>query len=1191
MATNSIIIPSSSMPPPPSSSHKYHVFLSFRGEDTRKTFTDHLYSNLVQAGVNTFRDDEELRKGTEIRSELIQAIEDSMISIVIFSKNYASSSWCLDELLKILECREQHGQLVIPIFYDVNPSEVRRQAGTFDKALSKHKKRFGKEKVARWKAAVKEAANLSGRDLQNVEDGHEAKFNKKLVEEVLKLVNPTCMHLPGLVIGPNSHAEGVISLCKFYSSTGVCMFGIYGMAGIGKTTVAKAVYNQIHRRYEGFSFVAHVRERSENNMLHNLQEQLLSEVLKKENFEIRYNVDMGKGIIKDRLGQKKVLIVLDDVDDMSQIKALAEERSWFGSGSIIIITTRSENLLDDVGVDYKYKVTRLDDISSRRLFCFHAFKDTTVPKNLDHELVKDIARLGGGVPLALEVLGSLLHKKDDQTWRSTLESLKNLAHHSSIHKALKVSYDSLDENSKEIFCDIACFFIEAQELYASLVLTGCGRSFSLGKGILTGRCLIKIKQNRLWMHDLVRDMAREIVRQESLKEPHMRSRLWFHEDVNYVLRKNKGSNLIEGISAIHPKVKDLTVDTKSFARMDRLKIFQGKGMNFTGSFKNLFEDLRWLSWQNFPLKCLPTDIHLTKLVALDMQYSNIMEVWQSTIKPLENLAYLNLSHCQRLKRTPDFSRAISLETILFTGCSELGEIDSSIKYLVKLVYLNLEDCVSLKNLPSSICKLESLQHLNMSGCSGLQQLPADLGHLKNLRSLSLQGCNRSLKAQSWLTSILSYVPWAGSSSSCPERLLPHSLSRLSHLTVLNLNDCRLSEADVPTNLGCLTSLKYLDLGGNDFYTLPSSLFCDLSQLQYLVLDNCKNLQMLSLLPSNLLKLHANDCSSIESLDMSNYSILPELYVSNCDRLSEIKGMETIENVEYVRIESSSKLARRFFDESFFQLTGECDKDLPYPSSYYIAGSEVPEWFSNRNIGSNITLTMPPNIEHNFQGMILWSIYESIHYEDFHYGPVLEVGDQTNKVTWVLGFPEITVTADKRSWVTFIPRDYFCPALEGGEQITFSFSIREQGFIGLKVTKCGVHPVYATAGITLPKLQFRDPRSNFEERRLIPLWRPSSIAGVGHVMSYNLNNGTDDQHIQKVIFWGLRLSEAGDGTSSFHNIIGTPFHVNHPNFRQILQEAYDHSRRNTADWRDLFCDVVVDQQNRLGLAKGSWNCWV
>lgn len=272
-------------------------------------------------------------------------------------------------------------------------------------------------------------------------------------------------------------------------------------------------------------------------------------------------------------------------------------------------------------------------------------------------------------------------------------------------------------------------------------------------------------------------------------------------------------------------------------------------------------------------------------------------------------------------------------------------------------------------------------------------------------------------------------------------------------------------------------------------------------------------------------------------------------------------------------------------------TGECDKDLPYPSSYYIAGSEVPEWFSNLNIGSNITLTMPQNIEHNFQGMILWSIYKCKYNGVFQYGPIIEVGDQTNKVTWVLGFPEITVTADNCSWVSFIPRDYFCPALEGGEQITFSFSIREQGFTGLSVTKCGVHPVYATAGRALPKLQFRDPRSNFEERRSIPLWRQSSFAEIGHVMSYSLNNGTGDQHIQKVIFDGLRLSQASDGTSLFHNIIGTPFHVNHASFRQLLQEAYDHSRRNTADWRDLFCKVVVNQQNRLGLDEGSWNCWV
>ncbi|XP_059306551.1 disease resistance protein RUN1-like [Lycium ferocissimum] len=1135
------------MPPPSASSHKYHVFLSFRGEDTRKTFIDHLYEDLVQVGISTFRDDEELRRGTEIRSELLQAIEDSTISIVVFSKNYASSTiWCLDELLKILECREQHGQLVIPVFYNVNPSEVRRQAGTFGKAFAEHKKRFGKKKVESWKSAVTKAANLSGWDLPNIENGHEAKFNKKLVGEVLELVNPTCMHLPELVIGPNSHAAGVVSLCDFYSSAGVCMFGIYGMAGIGKTTVAKAVYNRFHRRYEGFSFVAHVRERSENNMLHNLQEQLLSEVLRKENFEVHYNVDKGKCLIKERLGQKKVLIVLDDVDDMSQIKALAEERRPGSVREHNNYYNRSEHLLDDVGVDYKYKVTRI--------LC---------AENLDHELVKDIARLGGGVPLALE------HSQSTQN-----------------------KFDSLDENSKEIFLDIACFFIGVQEDYASLVLTAVVALFGLGKGIF-GRCLLKIERNYLWMHDLVRDMAKEIVRQESLKEPHMRSRLWFHEDVRYVLEKNKGSDQIEGISVIHPKVKDIIVDTEAFSRMDRLKVLQAKGMNLTGSFKNVFEDLRWLSWQNFPLKCLPTDSHLSKLVALDMQYSNITEAWQSNIKSLESLKHLNLSHCQRLKRTPDFSSAISLETLLFTGCSELVEVDSSIGKLVKLVHLNLKDCISLMYLPSSICKLKSLQYLNMTGCSGLQQLPADLGRLTNLRSLSLEGCNRSLKAQSWRTSILSYVPWAGSSSSRPVRLLPHSISNLCHLTELNLKDCRLSEADIPTNLGSLTSLKSLNLGGNEFYSLPSSLFCDLSKLHSLVLDNCKNLQMLSLLPPNLLRLRANDCSSIESLDMSNYKILPELYVSNCDRLSEIKGMETIQNVEYVCMESSSKVASRFCSESFFQLTGECDEDLPSASSFFIAGSKVPEWFSNRDYGPKITITMPSNIEHKFQGMILWCVYSCRYWGSFEYGPVLEISDQTNGITWVLCFPTITVNHNKRSWVSFVPRHYFCPALKGAETITFSFSIREQGFTGLQMIKCGVHPVYAAAGRELPKIEARDPRSNFEERRIIPLWRPSYIVEVGQVMTYILNNGTDGKHTQKVIFDGLRvISKDGDGlTCSFHDIIGTPYHVDQENFRQISQEAYDQSRvQNTTDWRDLLCQVAVDQKNRLSLQDGCWNTY-
>ncbi|KAL7207942.1 hypothetical protein ACSBR1_029821 [Camellia fascicularis] len=126
----------------------------------RKNFTDHLYVALVQAGIHTFRDDDELPKGREISSELLKSIEGSRISIVVFSRNYASSRWCLDELVKIIECKKTIGQLVLPIFYDVDPSHVRHQTGYFGEAFGRHEKCYvdEMEKVEVRRAALSEAA-------------------------------------------------------------------------------------------------------------------------------------------------------------------------------------------------------------------------------------------------------------------------------------------------------------------------------------------------------------------------------------------------------------------------------------------------------------------------------------------------------------------------------------------------------------------------------------------------------------------------------------------------------------------------------------------------------------------------------------------------------------------------------------------------------------------------------------------------------------------------------------------------------------------------------------------------------------------------------------------------------------------------------------------------------------------------
>jgi hypothetical protein len=152
----------------------YEVFLSFRGEDTRKNFTDHLYYALVRVGIRTFRDDEELQRGKTISTELLNVIRGSRISIVIFSKGYASSRWCLDELVQIVDCKNTIGHTLLPIFYHVDPSDVRNQTGTFAEAFARHEKRFQSdmERVQRWRVALTDAANCSGWDLESVSNGY-----------------------------------------------------------------------------------------------------------------------------------------------------------------------------------------------------------------------------------------------------------------------------------------------------------------------------------------------------------------------------------------------------------------------------------------------------------------------------------------------------------------------------------------------------------------------------------------------------------------------------------------------------------------------------------------------------------------------------------------------------------------------------------------------------------------------------------------------------------------------------------------------------------------------------------------------------------------------------------------------------------------------------------------------------------
>lgn len=171
---NNVQVPSlnHSVAPSPSSSRSYNydVFLSFRGEDVRKTFVDHLYSALVDCQINTYKDDESLPRGDSIGPSLFKAIEESRIVVIIFSKNFGDSSWCLDELTYIMKCRDQRGKIVMPIFYDVHPSEVRKLTGHFGKAFAKQERKYI-TKAESWRKALVAASKIAGWEPKHIANG------------------------------------------------------------------------------------------------------------------------------------------------------------------------------------------------------------------------------------------------------------------------------------------------------------------------------------------------------------------------------------------------------------------------------------------------------------------------------------------------------------------------------------------------------------------------------------------------------------------------------------------------------------------------------------------------------------------------------------------------------------------------------------------------------------------------------------------------------------------------------------------------------------------------------------------------------------------------------------------------------------------------------------------------------------
>ncbi|KAL5577190.1 hypothetical protein UlMin_018889 [Ulmus minor] len=506
---------------------KYDVFISFRGE-TRNSFTSHLYSALRQKHINTYIDEESLEKGDDISRALPKAIEESTISIIIFSENYASSRWCLDELVHILKCREEKDQIVLPIFYGIDPSRIRHQKRSYAAAFVNHQVRFKDKIVQDWRQALTRAADFSGWDSR---DKSESLLVRQVVEDVirkLQSVSSTSIDdLKGL-FGIRRQLCDIESLLCF-DSPNVCILGIWGMGGIGKTTLARVVFKCFSNRFEGRCFLESVREQSQRKKLDELEKEVFSKLLGEK------DPDMSSHFVNVRLSRTKALLVLDDVDDFEQLEWLAGDRHRFGPGSKIIVTSRDLQVLNQL-IDVMYEVQALDENEASQLFYLKAFEENSCRTGYE-EISAEVVSYTRGSPLALQVLGSYLKSLEIKEWESALEKLKRTPH-VKIQKVLSISYDGLDTEEQDIFLDIACFLKDEKKDFVEGIL---GHKSIIAITILVHKSLITIDQDGLIrMHDLIQEMGWEIVRQ-STKKLGKPSRLWIAEDVSNVLERNKVS--------------------------------------------------------------------------------------------------------------------------------------------------------------------------------------------------------------------------------------------------------------------------------------------------------------------------------------------------------------------------------------------------------------------------------------------------------------------------------------------------------------------------------------------------------------------------------------------------------------------------------------------------------------------------